>query len=117
MNFFWPEIERQVRIEGKIEKTSSQESEEYFNSRPFESRIGAIISPQSNPTSLGELEQKREEALQKYSKVSPERPEHWGGYCLVPDYLEFWQGRPGRLHDRLVYQKEGSAWKIKRIAP
>ncbi len=115
--FFWPQLERQVRLEGSIEKVSAAESDEYFQSRPLGSRIGAWVSPQSQPITRGELEA-RLLALTESLGGDPPRPEHWGGYRLRPDYIEFWQGRPSRLHDRLVFQRENDEnWSRMRLAP
>lgn len=116
--FYWIELERQVRIEGRVERVSDEESDAYFHSRPLGSRIGAHASAQSRP-----LEQ-RAELEQRVARLAlelgeqPPRPPYWGGYRLVPDYLEFWQGRPSRLHDRIVYmlQADGS-WKRQRLQP
>ncbi|WP_276495883.1 pyridoxamine 5'-phosphate oxidase [Pontibacter litorisediminis] len=119
LTFFWPALERQVRIEGKVEKVQPEESEKYFHSRPKGSQIGAWASPQSQVIASREvLEQREKELSEQYAdaELLP-RPEHWGGYRLVPDYLEFWQGRPSRLHDRIVYELEGERWQIKRLAP
>ncbi|EON77935.1 Pyridoxamine 5'-phosphate oxidase [Lunatimonas lonarensis] len=118
LNFFWPEMERQVRIEGKTERVSEQESDEYFLSRPLESQIGAWTSPQSQeiPDRLY-LEEKRKSYEEKFSREALHRPAHWGGFRLIADRLEFWQGRPGRLHDRIKYELEANAWKIVRLAP
>ncbi|MGB6103394.1 MAG: pyridoxamine 5'-phosphate oxidase [Pusillimonas sp.] len=115
--FFWPSLERQVRLEGAIEKVSPAESDEYFHSRPLGSRIGAWVSPQSQPITRTELEARAAELTESLG-AEPPRPEHWGGYRLVPDRVEFWQGRPSRLHDRLVYQLDaGQAWSRVRLAP
>ncbi|TEA77487.1 pyridoxamine 5'-phosphate oxidase [Allopusillimonas ginsengisoli] len=115
--FFWPALERQVRIEGKVAKVAEAESDEYFHSRPLGSRIGAWASPQSQPITRDELEA-RNQALSASLGNEPSRPEHWGGYRLEPDYIEFWQGRPSRLHDRLAFQrKDGGAWTLQRLAP
>lgn len=116
--FFWPELERQIRIEGKVEKLDNKRSDEYFNSRPKESRIGAWASPQSR-----EIENRQ--ALEKivadkkefFDQNILDRPGFWGGYILKPGSIEFWQGRPSRLHDRIKYLKNGSDWKILRLAP
>ena len=117
MNFFWPEMERQVRINGSISRLSEQESDDYFNSRPYESRIGAWCSPQSQVRESREvLENKIQELKKKYTNEVP-RPENWGGYTIVPNEIEFWQGRASRLHDRFLYNKEGENWTINRLAP
>ena len=117
MNFFWKNFERQVRVTGIISKLSDQESEEYFNSRPYESRIGAWCSPQSKVIeSRDVLENKFEELKKKYSNEVP-RPQNWGGYTISPTQIEFWQGRASRLHDRFLYSKEGENWRIERLAP
>ncbi|NYT80434.1 pyridoxamine 5'-phosphate oxidase [Alcaligenaceae bacterium] len=114
--FFWPSLERQVRIEGRIEKTSAQESDEYYRSRPLGSRIGAWVSPQSQPITRVDLEARTIE-LTRTLGDDPSRPDHWGGYRLRPDYVEFWQGRPSRLHDRLVFKLEDKSWIKSRLAP
>ncbi len=115
--FFWPALERQVRIEGTVSKVSETESDEYFRSRPLGSRIGAWVSPQSQPITHEALEARRQSLTASLGE-DPARPEHWGGYRVVPDYIEFWQGRPSRLHDRLAFQrKDGGAWTLQRLAP
>ena len=118
MNFFWPEMERQVRINGTISRLSEQESDDYFNSRPYESRIGAWSSPQSQVIESREvLENKVKELKKKYPNEVP-RPQNWGGYTIVPNQIEFWQGRASRLHDRFLYTyDEKYKWKIERLAP
>jgi pyridoxamine 5'-phosphate oxidase len=119
LTFFWPQLERQVRLEGIVEKVSVQESEEYFQSRPFESRVGAWVSAQSAVIeSRAELEVKFVELLKEFeAKGSVPKPEYWGGYRLVPTQVEFWQGRPSRLHDRVLYEWVGSEWTKVRLAP
>lgn len=115
--FYWKELEREVRIEGFVIKTSGKESDDYFHSRPAESQVSAIISPQS--TSIPDrrhLENLRKEYLQNHSGEH-KRPAHWGGYQVVPEVIEFWQGRPNRLHDRIRYAREKDAWGIERLAP
>lgn len=115
--FYWMELERQVRIEGKVEKLSREESLEYFNSRPLESRYGALASNQSEIIPNREyLEQKFSVLREKYGDFPP-MPDYWGGFILIPNLFEFWQGRPGRLHDRIVYEKSDNLWKIYRLSP
>ena len=115
--FFWPELERQVRVEGSVEKLSDQESDDYFHSRPLDSRIGAWASPQSRVIKgRTELVTKAAEYALKFA-LNPPRPPHWGGFRVKPEALEFWQGRPSRLHDRIQYIKENDDWKIQRLAP
>lgn len=117
LTFFWPELERQVRIEGKVERISGERSDHYFNSRPLASRIGAWASPQSEVIrSKAELLKRAAEYGLKFALHVP-RPEHWGGYALTPDRLEFWQGRPSRLHDRVLYQLMSGQWQKERLAP
>ena len=117
MNFFWPEMERQVRINGSISRLSEQESDDYFISRPYESRIGAWCSPQSQVIeSRDVLENKIQELKKKYPNEVP-RPKNWGGFTILPNEIEFWQGRASRLHDRFLYSKEGENWTINRLAP
>jgi pyridoxamine 5'-phosphate oxidase len=115
--FFWPELERQIRIEGSVEKISDKESDDYFHSRPLDSRIGAWASPQSKVISgRGVLIANAAEYALKFA-LNPPRPPHWGGFRVKPDAAEFWQGRPSRLHDRIRYTLEQNAWKIERLAP
>jgi pyridoxamine 5'-phosphate oxidase len=117
--FFWKELERQVRISGKVEKISAGESDEYFASRPEGSRIGAWASPQSSIISSREvIEKNTEKYRQEFAEGPIKRPPHWGGYVVRPTVIEFWQGRANRLHDRIQYAlHEGNAWKIERLAP
>ena len=116
--FFWKELERQVRIEGKIEKTSSGESDAYFDSRTLESRISAFVSPQSQAIPDRKyLEDRWSGYIKSADTVGISRPENWGGYRLLPDRFEFWQGRPNRLHDRILYIKSNGTWNISRLAP
>lgn len=116
LNFFWQPLERQVRLNGLMTKVSAQESDEYFHSRPLGSRLGAWVSAQSQPTTLAALETNTATMQKKYGDQPP-RPPHWGGYRLAPEYFEFWQGRPSRLHDRLTYQRSGTSWALERISP
>lgn len=116
--FFWQQLEREVRIEGVVEKVTEAESDDYFKTRPLGSQIGAWTSPQSRPTTLEQLAATEQALKDKYGDSKPPRPPHWGGYRLKPEYFEFWQGRPSRLHDRLTYHTTGTAtWTIGRIAP
>jgi pyridoxamine 5'-phosphate oxidase len=117
--FFWKELERQVRITGLVEQVSAEESDTYFNSRPEGSRIGAWASPQSQVIESREWLEEREKTLVKDFTGKPlSRPAHWGGYRVKPINIEFWQGRPSRLHDRLQYTLQGeNTWKIERLAP
>lgn len=118
LTFYWPELERQVHVEGTAEKTSSKVSEDYFNSRPLESRISAVISDQSKKIPSREyLENKGEEYLKQLDGEAPKRPEYWGGYIVKPLTIEFWQGRPFRLHDRIYYKLKNDKWTISRLAP
>ena len=116
--FFWPELERQVRIEGFLKKTTVEDSQKYFQSRPRGSQIGAHTSPQSQIIPDREWMEKKYDALDKeYQEKTIPMPENWGGYCVTPDMMEFWQGRPSRLHDRIIYNFKYGIWDIKRLAP
>ncbi len=117
--FYWPQLERQVRIEGTVSRVSAHESDEYFRSRPRDSQIGALASPQSEVIESRETLVRRFRELEEmYRDRSVERPQHWGGYLVKPERIEFWKGRPGRLHDRISYDLEpGGSWTIKRLAP
>ena len=118
MTFWWHDLERQVRIEGQIERVSSEESDVYFHSRPAGSRLGAWASPQSQVIAGREVLEDRLQALEvQYAEEQPPRPPHWGGYRLVPSLIEFWQGRSSRLHDRLRYRLESGQWVRERLAP
>ncbi|MCX8111873.1 MAG: pyridoxamine 5'-phosphate oxidase [Bacteroidia bacterium] len=115
--FWWDVLERQVRIEGWAEKAPPEVSDIYFATRPYGSQIGAWASPQSHPISLAELEQRWAEYCQRYPEGKVPRPPHWGGYRIIPRRIEFWQGRPNRLHDRIVYIRRGDSWHKQRLAP
>jgi pyridoxamine 5'-phosphate oxidase len=118
MTFFWPTLERQVRIEGRVARVSAAESDAYYQVRPLGSRLGAWASPQSRVIAdRAELENLLTATEQRFSDAAPTCPEHWGGYRLVPDRIEFWQGRPSRLHDRLNYRLLENAWIRERLAP
>jgi len=119
LTFFWPELERQVRVEGHVEKITEAESDEYFFSRPEGSQIGAWTSPQSNVIPDREFLEKRLETMeQQFKSEKIMRPPHWGGYRVIPKSVEFWQGRRSRLHDRLKYELgETGQWQISRLAP
>lgn len=118
LTFFWKELERQVRIEGAVEKVSAAESDEYFASRPLGSRIGAWASTQSATIESRQWLEARVRAAEAQHGESPPRPPHWGGYRVIPDWLEFWQGRQSRLHDRIAYARgAGGAWQVSRLSP
>ena len=119
LNFFWPGLERQVRVEGRVEKAPDELSTEYFQSRPRSSQLGAWASPQSQVIgSREELEAREAEVAERFGAQDPlPRPPEWGGYILRPTLVEFWQGRPSRLHDRIEYKLEGTSWKRTRLAP
>ncbi len=116
--FFWKELGRQIRIEGVVEKVSKEESEEYFHTRSFESQIAALASNQSSVIENRELLEKKFNELKiKYKDVVVPLPEFWGGCRLIPDKIEFWQGRQNRLHDRILYSKNNNTWEIQRLSP
>lgn len=117
--FYWSELERQVRISGHVERTSRDETEAYFRSRPIGSQVGALIAPQSQIiTTRDDLDQRYRELQEQYQTGGVPLPDHWGGYRVVSETIEFWQGRKNRLHDRLRYRRDGQgAWVIERLAP
>jgi pyridoxamine 5'-phosphate oxidase len=116
--FHWVELERQVRIEGRVEKLPDAQSDAYFQSRPLKSRLGALASAQSEPVASREALEQRFAEVEAAHGEQPARPPHWGGYRLVPDRVEFWQGRPSRLHDRILYTRGADgAWRRERLQP
>jgi pyridoxamine 5'-phosphate oxidase len=117
LTFFWKEFNRQVRVWGEVQKTTAQESKDYFKSRPFESQIAAISATQSQPITQQALHQSFNQLKEKYTNQELKAPSNWGGYILKPGGYEFWQGRPSRLHDRFFYKYELNSWKIERLAP
>ncbi|MCF8365086.1 MAG: pyridoxamine 5'-phosphate oxidase [Bacteroidales bacterium] len=118
LTFFWMEMERQIRIEGQVEKVDQNESDVYFNSRPLESRLSAAVSPQSRIVkNRQELEKAKNDLRQKHPEGNIPRPQNWGGFILKPHYFEFWQGRESRLHDRVIFSERGSGWIVQRLAP
>ena len=114
VNFFWPTLERQIRAVGTVDKISSEESDKYFQSRPIESQLSAIVSPQSQVIESREL---LEKWFDQAREIEIKRPENWGGYALQPVEIEFWQGRAGRLHDRIRYRFDKNKWVRERLAP
>ncbi len=116
--FLWKELERQVRIRGNVRKADVEISESYFTSRPIDSQCGAIASAQSSIIESREaLERKYQDVQEQHKEIKPEMPKHWGGYLLDPTEIEFWQGREGRMHDRLLYTKKSNLWDITRLQP
>jgi len=118
LSFFWDRLERQVIIKGVAEKTSQQQSEDYFNKRPFESRVGAMVSHQSSVIGLdADLTEETLRLEKKFEGKQVPKPDYWGGFLIRPVEIEFWQGRPSRLHDRLRYRLENGSWITERLAP
>jgi pyridoxamine 5'-phosphate oxidase len=116
---YWRELDRQIRIRGTVERLSAEDSDEYFASRPRDSRVASSISPQSRPIEREELDRLYRESLEGLGDDEPVRPEHWGGYVVRPDEIEFWQGRESRMHDRFLYTRKtgDEGWGIERLAP
>ncbi|WP_299213953.1 pyridoxamine 5'-phosphate oxidase [uncultured Dokdonia sp.] len=118
ISFFWPSMERQIIIKGTVKKVSTERSDRYFNARPKDSQLGALVSDQSSVIKGREVLEKKMVALKaKYESQEISRPPHWGGYLIQPVSIEFWQGRPSRLHDRIRYRMENSVWIKERLAP
>ena len=118
LNLFWRELDRQIRIQGRVERVSAEISDRYFSSRPRGSKIGAWASAQSSGLeSRQELEDTLSEYATRFADQPIPRPLNWGGFCLSPDYFEFWQGRPSRLHDRITYSRMDGSWKLARLSP
>ena len=116
--FFWPELERQVRIAGAVQRVGRAESDEYFQSRPLPSRVGAWSSHQSAPlSSRSELESEIATNASRFAEGVVPLPDHWGGFRVVPEELEFWQGRPSRLHDRIQFRRVTGVWQRQRLSP
>lgn len=115
--FQWSELERQVRVAGVVEKVSAAESDAYFASRPLGARLSAWASPQSEPVASRDVLERQMKEMQALHGEQPPRPPHWGGYRVLPRTIEFWQGRADRLHDRLLYTRGDSGWRIERLAP
>ena len=118
LNFYWPELERQVRVNGIAKKISAKDSDEYFKERPKESQLGSLLSNQSSIIDIMyNFDASFKKIKERYKKQKIQRPKHWGGYCVLPEKIEFWQGRPSRFHDRLLYEFDGKIWNLKRLAP
>lgn len=117
LTFFWPELERQVRVEGRVEKLPAPQSDEYFASRPYTSRVGAWASEQSAVISSKRFLLSKAALIAAKYPLNVPRPEHWGGYVVIPESIEFWQGRPSRLHDRIRYRLQQQQWITERLSP
>ena len=117
LNFYWPSMARQVRVRGRVQQTSQKQSDDYFSSRPLESQWSALISPQSTTIGSRDELERALESLREKNQQPIIRPQHWGGYCVTPDEIEFWQGRDNRLHDRIQYSRTGKIWTHRRLAP
>lgn len=116
---YWRELDRQIRVRGNVERLSAADSDDYFASRPHDSRVASSISPQSRPIEREELERLYRERLEELGEDDPVRPGHWGGYLVRPDEIEFWQGRENRMHDRFLYTRKpgNEGWLVERLAP
>ncbi|HAT8178970.1 TPA: pyridoxamine 5'-phosphate oxidase [Legionella pneumophila] len=118
LNFYWPQMARQVRVRGRVKKISSEQSDAYFSSRPLKSQFSAIVSPQSQEIlDRASLEEALNQLIEQYGQKPIIRPDNWGGYMIIPDEIEFWQGRDNRLHDRIHYLRHGNEWIYRRLAP
>jgi len=118
LNFYWPQMARQVRIRGRVKKVPKELSDKYFETRPVKSQYSAVVSPQSKEiTDRNKLEEQLNQLIEKYGQKPIVRPDHWGGYRILADEIEFWQGRDNRLHDRIHYYKEKGKWACRRLAP
>ncbi|MBL7480744.1 pyridoxamine 5'-phosphate oxidase [Legionella bononiensis] len=118
LNFYWPQMARQVRVRGRVRTVSREQSDAYFSSRPVKSQFSAIVSPQSKEIlNRAFLENALNELIQQHGQAPVLRPENWGGYMIIPDEIEFWQGRDNRLHDRIHYYRDGAHWMLRRLAP
>ncbi|WP_298626432.1 pyridoxamine 5'-phosphate oxidase [uncultured Legionella sp.] len=118
LNFYWPQMARQVRIRGRVKKVSREQSDDYFSSRPIKSQFSAIVSPQSQEiTNRAALELALNNLIEQHGQEAVVRPDNWGGYMVIPDEIEFWQGRDNRLHDRIHYFRKGDGWLVRRLAP
>jgi pyridoxamine 5'-phosphate oxidase len=114
---YWRELDRQVRVRGEVQRLSPGDSDAYFATRPRDSQIAAAVSPQSRPVEREELDRRYSELAAELGEANPERPDHWGGYLLRPEVVEFWQGRASRMHDRFRYARRDGSWRIERLAP
>jgi pyridoxamine 5'-phosphate oxidase len=118
LTFYWRELDRQVRVRGAVERVPPAEADEYFATRPRDSRLGAWASPQSEPLrDRAELDERLAATEERFADGEVGRPEHWGGFRVVPETIEFWQGQVGRLHDRFRYERAGDGWRVGRLAP
>lgn len=114
---YWRELDRQVRIRGTVEPLPAEDSDAYFATRPRDSQVAATVSPQSRPIEREELDRRYAELAAQLGESEPTRPDHWGGYLVRPDVIEFWQGRDSRMHDRFAYSRQAGGWGVERLAP